>query len=120
MPFTTNFSLPITTYKLDYNFVTSRKGGGDRVAIITLYGPKNERIAELHFYQDRQGVTVVERPDHVDVLLSAQHLDSIHCTLRVEKPLYITFFRDPGNAVHSVWFGTSEHEPVGEEEGLGA
>ena len=118
MPVKTNFALGVDSYKVLYNFVQSKPGSSDRLAVIILYGAKEERLAELHFYPGRTGFSVSEQPSYVRVSMSSDHLEGIYEVLRGEKPLYITFFRDRNGVLNNVWFGTSSHEEAGEEEGL--
>jgi hypothetical protein len=115
----TNFGLSVNSYKVNFNFVQSKSGSSDRVAVIILYNAKKQRLAELHFYPGKTAFTVSEQPDHVDILMSSEHFEGIYQVLRGEKPLYITFFRDNKGVLNNVWFGTSSHEKAGEEEGQG-
>ena len=120
MPVKTNFMLGVDSYKVDFNFVQSKSGSSDRVAVIILFDANKKNLAELHFYPSLTGFTVSEQPDHVDILMSSNHFNEVYQVLRGEKPLYITFFRDDKSKVlNNVWFGTSSNETVGEEEGKG-
>ncbi len=117
MAITINERLNVSTYSIEYNFVNHVAGLSAHLAVVLLYDPDKKKLAELHFYQGRETVSVVEAPDdHVDILLPATLLESVHQTLRGERPLYITFFRTNSNVVNNVWFGTSTKEMVGEEE----
>jgi hypothetical protein len=121
MPVKTNFKLGVDSYTVDFNFVQSKSGSSDRVAVIILYDANTQRLAQLHFYPGLTSFSVSERTDYVDILMSSEHLKDVYQVLRGEKPLYITFFRDDKSKVlNNVWFGTSSQEPVGEEEGKGA
>jgi hypothetical protein len=116
----TNFALGVDSYKIDFNFVQSKSGSSDRLAAISLYDKNNQRLAQLHFYPGLTSFSVAERTDYVDILMSSDHLKDVYQTLRGEKPLYITFFRDNNKVLNNAWLGTSTHEPAGEEEGKGA
>jgi hypothetical protein len=120
MPVKTNFMLGVDSYKVDFNFVQSKSGSNDRVAVIILFDANKKSLAELHFYPGLTSFSVSEQPDHVDILMSSNHFNEVYQVLRGEKPLYITFFRDDKSKVlNNVWFGTSSNETVGEEEGKG-
>jgi hypothetical protein len=116
----TNTSLSVKSYEVNFNFVESKIGSNDRISVITLYDAKVQRLAELHFFPGMTDFSVSEQGDHVQILMSSDHFNDVYQVLRGEKPLYILFFRDDKTKnIYNVWFGTSSHEPVGEEEGKG-